>query len=279
MKIFLSISLALIMTFSAASATQKCTEACQAAKKYNCYNPDKCDLDNYLANADLFMVYNKKDIQFSRYKFRDFQTELKELKDKTVGPAVSLEYNLRHYKESLHEIEEINQKKEIELISEFGPAFKRYRTENYHKYSEVEELYEEFEGSEYSMSVTKSPLDVLGVDLTKNVGLCASYFEENFDDRMRDLALYPTKCDAQCLVNFQVMYAVWAKIAKQLAQYIHKTLNQISNCNKRQRALKRWLYDICKPYTPSMYRLVKDYVDFLWKDRVCDMNWFPVPKH
>ena len=277
MKTFLSISLALLMTFSVASATKKCSEACQLAKKNNCYNPDKCALDRYLLNTDIFTVYLKKDIKFFRYKLSEYETELKEVEEKNVTPWGTFISSLRHYKEHSRDIEEISQKKEIELISEFGPGIKKYRNENYHKYKEVEEFYEEFEGSDYSMTVTKSPLQALGIDLSKNVGLCANYFEDNFNDRMRDIALYPGNCNAQCLVNYQVMYAIWAKIAKLLAKYIHKKLSKVSNCRKRKRALKRWLYNQCKPYAPNVYRLVKDYVDYLWKDRVCDMNWFPVP--
>lgn len=276
MKTFFTLSLALVMLNGIVSATGTCGTSCQLAKKNNCYEPKRCSLDRYLLNPDYFTVFVKNDIFFERYTLSEFNTELKEMEEEYTTPWGTFISSLSHYKENSLEIEEVNQSKEIEIISEFGPAFRKYRTENYSSYSEREETYERFEGSDYSHSITRDPLQVLGIDLTSSVGLCASYFLDNFDDRTRDLALYPSNCHAQCMINYQVNYAIWGKVVKYLLKKIQENLSRVSNCSRRKLYLLRWLRDACRPYPPGVYRLFRDYLNFIWLERICDPDWFPI---
>lgn len=271
---YITILLCFALISHSITSTGKCSLACQKAKKYNCYEPARCSIDRYLLNPDFFTLYVKNDVKYSKYTFSDYQDELIEIKEENTTPWGTFISSLQHYKESSVDIEQIQQSKEIEIISEFGPAFRRYRTENYSSNRETSETYETFEGSDYSMSVVRDPLAVVGVDLTSDIGVCARYFKENFNDKMRDLALYPYQCTAQCLVNYQVLYSVWSKIAKVLAKLIHKKLKGVTNCRKRQSLLKRWLRDACRPYSPAMYRIFKNYLDFIFIKRVCDREWY-----
>lgn len=272
--------LALLICFAMISQTitstkNKCSSACQKAKINNCYRPTKCSIDKYLMNPDFFTLYVKDDVKYSKYTLSDYQDELIEIKEENTTPWGTFISSLQHYKEFSTEIEQINQSRETEIISEFGPAFRKYRSENYSSNKERHETYETFEGSDYSMTVRQSPVQIFASGLAKDIGLCAKYFEENFEDKMRDLALYPNQCVAQCLVNYQVLYAIWAKIAKVLAKLIHKNLKGVTNCSKRKSLLSRWLRDACKPYKPAMYRIFRNYLDFIFMKRICDNKWYP----
>jgi hypothetical protein len=271
---YLTLLICIVLVSQTVNSTKKkktCSPSCQLAKKYNCYRAVTCPIQQYLLNSDYFTLFVKDDIKKTIYRLSDYEDELIEVKETKVGPLGTFISSLIHYKENSTEIEQIEQSRVTEITNGLE---RRIREENYSANRERHESFESFEGSDYSISLRSSPVNILSGKLSSDIGICATYFEDNFNDEMRDVALYPTQCGTQCLVNYQVVYGVWNKIVKFLTKMILQHFGTIKSCFRRKSLLSTWFRDACQPYDFGMRRLLRNYLQFIFLDKLCDPEWF-----
>lgn len=255
-----------------------CLDSCQKSLE-NCYDPKDCSVEQYLLNPDYFVMLTKRDVSFSKYKLSEVERELYDVKEQSSSEWENLVYSLNHLKERREFVEGVSYATNEQLIDEFGNSINVFRYENITIRTEIiVESKEEILISNYGHTPDNNPIRDLEFDLTDDVSVLSDYLKKNRNDKMRDSIIYPSGCGAQCLVNYQSLYAIWHRVVKRLSVLIKQVFKsnlkrRPRSCRRKRKRIKRWFDNLMRPYPSYVYRSLLEYLRFILLSKVCDGNW------
>jgi hypothetical protein len=270
----------IILFISHKISSNDCSGTCQMSKK-NCYRPSDCPIIHYLVNPDFFVMYIKNDVKYLNYSLKDVQRELREVQDVHKSEWGYMKSSLRHLKERRNYVNQIKQSTNQEIRTRFGTLVKIFRSTNITIRTEIIiETKEEIQISNYGQDVQPNPLNELEFDLTYDVNALADFLKQHQNDTVRDALIYPDNCEGQCLINYQVIFSIWGRVAKRLSLLLKAKFRTFKRykpkkdrCLINKKRIQKWFESLLRPYPRQIYLILKDYLQFLVLDKLCDSNW------
>lgn len=280
MKLISFYIIIIVLYFSEKITSNDCSGACKMSKQ-NCYRPSDCSIIHYLMNPDFLVIYMKNDVKYLNYSLREVQSELREVEEEYKFEWGTMRTSLRHLKERRNYVNKIHQSTNQEIRTKFGTLVKIFRSRNITIRTEIIiETEEEIQITNYGKNVEENPLKELEFDLTYDINALADFFKQYANDTVRDAIIYPSQCEDQCVVNYQVLYSIWGRVAKRLSLLLRAKFRKFkkykpkkSKCLTNKKRIQKWFESLMRPYPRQIYLILKGYLQFLVLDKMCDSNW------
>lgn len=256
--------LVLCVTLQGVISTFKPASKCYAVSP-------QCGVLNVGGNLDVFSYYWKE-------SYNEFERDAK-VYEKNISKVRNEYEDLYGYmldfveeqSEFAQEIKEKNINVEKEIEKTFGSGSSGV-SERY-EYNE-RQSHEKTKGSSYNKEVSISGEGVGGKLMALTSGLVKNPFSlgqrlgENPSKKARALLLFNPGCRNTCGWHLQGLFSTWTLIIAQCWQYYRSVLASLS-CGRRNALMRKYLRNLCRPYSAKLRRMILRYFRRLYGRSVC----------